>query len=355
MVHANRHRPLVPTFGLTLDGKPMTKDMVPWVASLSIHDQINLPGMFDLQLVGRDSHAHAPQWVDDDRLKLGARIELSLGYGARLDTMIVGEITDLEPGFNMSGPPQLVVRGQDRRHRLNGAPQTRSFEGFTDSQIVQLIVSSVVSPDITIDPTDSGVMHEHRSQNEETDLAFVQKIAARIGYEMVMENAQLLLFRPRANAGAAVATLTLDDDLFDFRPYMTLLPVTNVTSVGWNTQEKDKLDSPAEAGRSMGATSGTEQARIVLGGAVDMMVREYVTSQAELDQLSAARLNDKTLDFIRGTGRCRGRTDVRAGKVIHIDKIGKRFSGPYYVTSAAHTYTPGEGYITSFNVRRNAS
>jgi len=61
-----------------------------------------------------------------------------------------------------------------------------------------------------------------------------------------------------------------------------------------------------------------------------------------------------TLDFIRGEGRCRGCTGVRAGTVIRIDGAGKRFSGQYYVTSALHSYTRRDGYLTQFQVRRNA-
>ena len=49
------------------------------------------------------------------------------------------------------------------------------------------------------------------------------------------------------------------------------------------------------------------------------------------------------------------RTDLRPGKVIKIDRVGKRFSGQYYVTAVAHRYTPHRGYQTHFTVRRNAS
>jgi hypothetical protein len=40
--------------------------------------------------------------------------------------------------------------------------------------------------------------------------------------------------------------------------------------------------------------------------------------------------------------------------VIRIDGAGKRFSGQHYVTSALHSYTRRDGYLTQFQVRRNA-
>jgi phage protein D len=41
--------------------------------------------------------------------------------------------------------------------------------------------------------------------------------------------------------------------------------------------------------------------------------------------------------------------------VIEIAGIGTRFSGDYYVTSVLHSYTRRDGYVTRFEVRRNAS
>jgi hypothetical protein len=46
---------------------------------------------------------------------------------------------------------------------------------------------------------------------------------------------------------------------------------------------------------------------------------------------------------------------VRAGVIIGIAGLGKRFSGDYRVESAAHSYQRGGEYVTTFQVRRNAS
>ena len=61
------------------------------------------------------------------------------------------------------------------------------------------------------------------------------------------------------------------------------------------------------------------------------------------------------LAYISGEGLCIGRTDLRAGKVIKIEGLGRRFSGLYYVTATRHTYTPAAGYRTAITVKRNAT
>jgi phage protein D len=60
------------------------------------------------------------------------------------------------------------------------------------------------------------------------------------------------------------------------------------------------------------------------------------------------------VDFITGEGTAIGNTDIRAGRVIELRKLGQRFSGLYYVTSSTHRVDQN-GYITQFTVERNAT
>jgi phage protein D len=104
-----------------------------------------------------------------------------------------------------------------------------------------------------------------------------------------------------------------------------------------------------------GDQSASEQTFAALGDAQEAIVRAPVATQAEADQLAADRFNAASLDFIRAEGLARGRTDIRAGRVIQLDELGARFSGDYYVTSAVHRFSRRDGYLTDFRARRNAS
>jgi hypothetical protein len=46
---------------------------------------------------------------------------------------------------------------------------------------------------------------------------------------------------------------------------------------------------------------------------------------------------------------------LRAGNTIDLRGLGSRFSGLYYVTRTEHRLAPDIGYVTRFDVRRNAS
>lgn len=69
----------------------------------------------------------ATAYIDDNLFDLGDRVEIQMGYEQQIKTLIVGEITGLEPEFSQDTTPILVVRGHDLGHRLLRGRHTRSF------------------------------------------------------------------------------------------------------------------------------------------------------------------------------------------------------------------------------------
>lgn len=355
MAHARRDEPLVPSFAVKLNGRPLVADLSLWIANVVVEDELDLPGMFTLELMSRETEQGTTAWTDDQRLALGTAVEISMGYGDDRESLIVGEIGALEPSFSIAGPPTLIVRGYDRRHRLNGTRRTRSFVDQTDSSIAEQICADAK---VAVDSTETGVSHAYVLQADQTDLEFLMERARRIHYELAMDG-DTLCFRPVSSATSSVVTLTLKDDLLDFRPRMSLVPLTQLRLLGWDPKTKDTITASTaaegEAGGAAGVQSAARHTEAVLGAMVETVTRAPVSSQAEADQMVVGRFNAAALDFIRGDGRARGRTDVRAGRVIRLDDLGERFSGEYYVTSAVHRYSRRDGYVTDFRVRRNAS
>jgi phage protein D len=85
------------------------------------------------------------------------------------------------------------------------------------------------------------------------------------------------------------------------------------------------------------------------------VVRDPVSSTEEAGRLASGLLNEMAMRYVTGEGVCIGRPDLRPGRPVKIEGIGRRFSGLYYVTSTEHSYLPNRGYRTAFSVRRNAT
>ena len=355
MPAVNREDPLVPEVKVNINGSPLSVDAAAHLMAVTVDNDVDLPDMFTLDFVGADDQEQLMPWVDDDLFAIGNAIEIKLGYAQNLLTVINGEITGLEPAFVFDRLPSLIVRGYDRRHRLQRGRKTRTFVQQKDSDIASQIAGEA---GLTGQVTDSQVQHEYVLQANQTDLEFLHERARRIQYEVVAED-KTLFFRPVANADSEMLTLTLDDDLLEFYPRLSSMrQVSEVAVQGWDIKQKKAIVGKAQAGDEVstmgGQTSGAALTKSAFSAAVGTVSDRPIATQAEADQMAKARFNHAALTLITGQGICLGRTDLQAGTVIKIDQIGKRFSGQYYVTTVSHRYT-ARGYYTHFTVRRNST
>ncbi len=225
-------------------------------------------------------------WIDDQKLfAIGNVIEIKLGYVDDLETLLIGEITALEPEFVFNRLPGLTVRGYDRRHRLQRGRKTRTFVQQKDSDIAAQIASEA---GLTAQAEDSGTVHDYVLQANQTDLEFLHERASRIQYEVVVED-KTLFFRPVANAQGEVLTLTMDDDLLEFYPRLSSAgQVSEVTVRSWSPKDKKELISQAKAGDEVSTMGGQQSGAALVEGAFGAAIEQWsthpVATQAEADQ-----------------------------------------------------------------------
>src|SRR5262249_45692154 len=116
---------LVPAVRVRINGVPLPPQIVADLISVSVQEDVDVPGMFTLQLINWDMAKQQISWADDTTwFDLGAAVEVQMGYLNRQETLLAGEITGLEPEFEADEVPTLTVRGYDQRHRLMRGQQT---------------------------------------------------------------------------------------------------------------------------------------------------------------------------------------------------------------------------------------
>lgn len=347
--------PQLASFEIKVNNSLLPIDTELRLVAVSVEEDVNLPSMFTLEFAGLPEQQGTIAILDDARFAIGSAVEVKLGYVGQLTTLLKGEITALEPAFVCNGPPSLIVRGYDRRHRLQRGRKTRTFVQQKDSDIATQIASEA---GLTAQTKDSKVVHDYLIQANQTDWEFLQSRARLIQYEVMVED-KTLNFRPVSNDASTALSLSLETNLLEFHPRLTSTgQVSDVIVQGWNPKDKAAIVGKATAGEEVsdmgGTNSGAVLSRQAFGKAIGRISDQPVITQAEADQIAKAQLNRSVLTLIQGEAICRGQTDVRAGKVVTIAGIGNRFSGQYYITTASHRYGPS-GYYTSITVRRNAS
>jgi uncharacterized protein len=348
---------LNPNVHILIQNESLSPEVTYDLLSVTVSDDLEAPSMFELRLVTWDLIKQEMTWVDDKSLfDIGNVVEIRIGYEGYMRSVILGEITGLEPEFMQDLTPILVVRGHDLRHRLLRGRQTKSFVQMKDSDVAsQIAIARGLTPKVT----DTKSKLEYILQHNQTDWEFLQERALRIGYEVAVDGKKLL-FRPHENTNSQILTLTYGKDLQEFLPRLsTLNQVSDLEVRGWYPLTKERIISKATVGDEGGTMGGNisagEATEKAFGESRNKIVNQPVRDKFEADSMAFGQFKHNALAYISGEGTCLGDPSLRAGKVIGITGVGKRFSGLYYLTSVQHNYSQIKGYTTSFTVRRNAT
>jgi uncharacterized protein involved in type VI secretion and phage assembly len=244
-----------------------------------------------------------------------------------------------------------VVRAFDRLHRLSRGRFVRSFINVTDGDLVQQIAQSV-GLEAQVDPTTQ--VHSYVLQANETNLAFLQRRCAALGYLLFIQGKTLYCTSPKTSE--SVCEIKWGENLREFRPRMTTIgQVNSVTVRGWDSEQKREIVGQARNGHGTAQIgdqrNGSDVAYAAFQQEAPYLVTDYpVRTQATADLLAQAVADRHASRFIEAEGLCGGNPALMAGGMVQISAVGDRFSGIYFVTSTTHAHNVEEGYTTNFTI-----
>lgn len=343
-----------------------------------VDTNLYLPAMFSITLNDDvDKNTGKLKYADSDTFKSGAEVKIELETDDIQDewqpvkaTLIIGEITAIEPVFSAAGRPTLRVRGYDRSHRLTRGKKTRTYgdanptgSGITDEQIINTIVQE--TDQVTGKQVDtsglSGLKYYYVLQYNQTDLEFLWSRARLLGYQVYVEDKKLYFQKADAHRGAQSdkpAALRWGHNLRSFEPRLTLMHQVDQAMVkGWDPATKRAIESTnsSDTSKTIPAIGlgkkGSALAKETLGGTAEEVVVDHpILTVDQAKAMAAARFAEAESEFIQADGECReGDPRLIAGRVVTIEGVGERFSGDYYVTEARHVYAKGT-YEVTFSV-----
>ena len=344
----------IPRFTLSIAKVAASPALKADIGSVELSEDLNLPAMLTFSVNLWDGMRLRVKEDYLDQFALGTSIELSLGINSETP-IFTGEVTALEPDFGgIDQPDSLRVQVFNRLHRLQFGNRQRTFQNKTSSDIASSIANDHALT-ASVESTDDK--QPHVTQRNETNLAFLLRLARPLNYEVLVDDKTLLFRKPKAQEGAAVS-LTYRQDLIEFAPRQRAISEGSSVEVrGWDAKAKQPIVGRAGAGDETTKMGGKQTGAEVSANAFSAQPRT-ITAQILLDaneatEVAKAHYNRQQSDFIEAQGECAGSPAIRAGKTIEIAGVGKAFSGPYYVVSAKHTIGP-TGYRTRFEATRNS-
>ncbi len=346
---------LVPGWKIKLDGSELATDLVPDVTSVEVEQHVDGADAFDLTVNVWDVVSQDFQWLDDGTFEVGRELEVLIGHGEDLESLIRGEIVALRVDYGAEMAPVLHVEGYDQLHRFRRGRQTQTFTNVKDSQVAEQIAQDM---QLQAEVEDSRIVHAHLFQVNQSNVDFLRERARRIHYQLDVIDGTLL-FRPAAHGRGKTTQLSYRDDLKSFSVRLsTQSQVKKVVVKGWNPAAKEAIVGLGQVGdeatRMGGQNLGPSVAADAFGDFEELILDRAVFDQSEADQIAKALFDHMSLQFIKAEGECIGNAQIRAGEVVEIGNLGQRLSG-LYCLAVAHHVIDEEGYRSRLACQRNAT
>jgi uncharacterized protein involved in type VI secretion and phage assembly len=330
---------------LSVEGRPLDDALASRLVEVRVEDHLLLPDTF-LVRVADPGLEH----MDDHPFAIGARVEIAFGGtdGTTLVPLMDGQVTALEPEFGRSGAT-IAARGLDASHRLNRSPRNETYQNSTVADIVRKVAGRAGLQ--VGELGDAGGVHDFVQQSNETDWQFLQRLADRVGHEVVVAG-RTLSFRRLASAQGERHTLRWGDNLLSFAPRVTgVRQVEEVHVRGWDPSGRRAIEATAPA-PAPAHRNGVPRERLVqaMDGGRLVVADATVTSQEEADALARGMAQRMADGYVEAVGLTRGDPGLRAGRPVRVEGVGRRFSGDYVLSSAEHVYRGGKGYLTHLRI-----
>ena len=370
-----------PDFALKLDGQPVAAELRGCIQSVRCHT--GYEGLDEVEVTLANDGL---RWLDNRQFKLDTALTLAMGYAPNpLVQVFDGEVVARGASFPSGGAPTITVTAHDRRHRMDEGKKVRWFAiplpcpgnlPVPDLATVSLvtlenlmlpifdpvgaalsIILGGVDTIVAITDPDSA-QKVIRKQANESDYAFLGRIAAENGWDVRVEHdgplgGRLLHFTSSLDHLDADFTYGYGRSLIEFAPRLTT--VGQIFTVGgfvW--VPAIKMTFHVALGFDWDRMSLTLS---IFPGSVPLNMRpgDYLIEEpltpTSIPRKLVSELIPKLNKRLTATGSVVGEPRMRVGNVLRIEGAGEEFGGLYRATGVTHTID-NSGFRTSFEARK---
>jgi phage protein D len=252
-----------------------------------------------------------------------------------------GEIVSVESVFDASGDSTIIIRAFNKAHRLARARHSRTYENMSDAAIAAEIAQKA---GLAFGPSgpEAAIGYQHIVQHNQTDLEFLRERAARIGYEVFVDDSTLFFQRPvdlppialgcaRTRAGSHAL-------LKRFHPRLASQnSVSTVTVRGWDARTHEEIVGTATR-RPIPLSPAGRAAADPPGTLLDLGFVQRLDTGAASHGAAVGTLKALTAEDLSGEADADGNAALRVGVRVFLDGAGDAFNGEYKVVGVSHRF-----------------
>ncbi|MCB9776968.1 MAG: phage late control D family protein [Alphaproteobacteria bacterium] len=332
------------SYKVTVNGQEFSQTQADGLAMLVVEDHVELVQMLTLRMGGAEDR---PTW----NAKIGDTVTASLGEGG--SPLFEGEVIGLEPSYQVDGVSSMTIRALDKAHRLGRGRKTRFWEDMKDSDVVSEVGAEC---GLSVDADATSETLPYILQRNESNLAFLKRLAARNNYILRVEaSSNKLLFKKASFQGSSVK-VKMGENLRSMRmAFNSSDQVQKVVVRGWDVAAKKEIVGEATTGDITSIGGGEVGASVAgaFGDSTAYITDVPVSSQSMANAVAKSELERLARSFGRGTASVQGNDKIRAGTIVEFEGLPSGQNGKYFVLSTRHVISGRTGYTTEFTFCSN--
>ena len=274
------------------------------------------------------------------KLKLGAKVSLSLGYGSSLTEVFQGFISGV--GVNFSGIPTLSITAMDaRRLMMEGTSREEVHVVTTYSAAFQEVIKrySALCPKTQVDATDSNEITQIVQRTSDYDF-IVGNLTKKANREFFILG-DTAYFREERKVKKPVVKLTWGESIISFSRN-SLYQNLKITVIGFDPENKKTITAQV--------TEKAEEAQKAVGAQ-----HETVISDPDAQEVAKAkkRAEKEALERKRkaqsGSVDCIGLPELVPGRFVSLAGLDSDLNNDYYIREVRHEFS-SDGFTTRMEI-----
>ena len=277
---------------------------------------------------------------NSDAFTPGNDIEIKAGYDKSEETIFKGIV--VRHGIKISGQnnSKLVIDCRDKAVAMTIGRHNANYIDSKDSDIITSIISKYGQLNKEVEAT--ATAHKELVQYYCSDWDFILSRAEINGLLICIDEAKLTVKSPQTSATAELA-ISYGDDILEFQADIDARSqFSNVNAVSWNPDTLAVVEEKAGPAslNTQGDLSSTDLAAVVGLKSLRLQSSGQLDQSALKDWANAQQIK-AGLARIRGHVKFQGSAKARAGSLIELTGVGKRFNGSIFVSSVKHHISQG--------------
>lgn len=318
---------------ITIAGKNITGDVSPYLAKITYTDRVE-DESDDISLTFEDT---AARWQKAWYPQQGDSLEVRLGVAGNTLDCGLFEIDQIEFEFP---PDALHVKALGAA--ISKSLRTKNSKAF-EKQSLKKIAQYFADKHglkLTGNMGDlAKIQIERKTQDRETDISFLAKLAKEYGLIFSVRGQQLV-FMTVDELEKKPAVMTIGKDRMSKARFQDK---TSQVYAAATVATRDVRSNTVKKWQIKPSGDPAQKDTLIVGGRVE----NDGQAQAKAKGALKAKNKDKTTGTITLPGDCR----LVAGVNVELTGVGE-FSGKWHIAQSTHTVDPASGYTTDISVRK---